>query len=186
MTRQRGRRPPWLRSDEQERLLAETALYIRPDTAYRLALGAGLACSEIASLAVGSVSQDGHTAIDRIISTVRDGRRRDRGAPVEVPLSGDLQRSVGRYLAWRRGRCPHVERAMRGALGRDGSLRCASCGDVMNFMKAPLFVTRRGPGITADRLQREFNAFRDALGLRAWLHFDVLRATFKAGKVAVL
>ena len=71
---------------------------------------------------------------------------------------------------------------MRGVRGRDGVLRCASCGDTMDFLAAPLFVTRLGRSITPDRLRREFASFRDALGLRGWLHFDVLRGTFAAGQ----
>ncbi len=178
----RNGRPPWLRVDEQERLLSETALYVRPGTAYRLALGAGLACSEIASLTVGAVSTDGRAVRQMLLVKVGDRRRTDRGTTAAIAVSAGIQRSIERYLAWRRGRCSHVERPMRGVRGRDGVLRCASCGDVMDFLAAPLFVTRFGRAITHDRLRREFAGFRDALGLRGWLHFDVLRGTFAAGK----
>ena len=119
---------------------------------------------------------------EALLVKVSDRRRTDRGTTAALPVSAEIQRSIERYLAWRRGRCSHVERTMRGVQGRDGVLRCASCGDVMDFLAAPLFVTRLGRAITPDRLRREFASFRDALGLRGWLHFDVLGETFAAGK----
>ena len=102
MSRRNAGRPPWLRPDEQERLLSETALYVRPGTAYRLALGAGLACSEIASLTVGDVSTDGRTGRDVLLVKVSDRRRADRSTTAAIAVSRRVQRSIERYLAWRR------------------------------------------------------------------------------------
>jgi hypothetical protein len=182
VSRRNAGRPPWLRPDEQERLLSETALYVRPGTVYRLALGAGLSCREIASLTVGAASTDGRAGREAFLVKVGDRRRTDRDTTAAIAVSTGIQRCVERYLAWRRGRCPHVERPMRGVRGRDGVPRCANCGDVMDFLAAPLFVTRFGRAVTPDALRREFASFRDALGLRGWLHFDVLCETFAAGK----
>lgn len=162
-------RPRWLRPDERERLLAATQLLVREHTVYTFALGAGLRCQEIAALDVGDVS-DGRRARECI--AVRGARARS------VPASPDVRRAVDRYVAWKRGLCPHPDTSMRRTKDARGVERCASCGDVADFLKAPLFTSRFRERITPRRLREEWHGIRDAFGLRRTLRFSALRATF--------
>lgn len=168
------RRPPWMRTDEQQRLLAAARPFIRPYTAYTLALKAGLTCGQLAALDVCNVSPDGRAVRPSMRVPVTDGRRRDHSQDVTVNLAPPSKRVLEDYLTWRRAACPHVDRPMRTVRGPDRVQRCASCADVADFLVAPLFRSQMGGRLSPRMLRLEFARFRDAAGIRGWLHFDCL------------
>jgi integrase len=166
-----------LRDRERTRLIASVASDIRPLTVYTLALWVGLTCRELASIDVRDFSPDGWSPGDAVLCRTVDGRRTDRDDRA-IPLPPEVKSILARYLLWRRGLCPHPDRPMKTIIGRDRIRRCASCGDVADFLRAPLFLSQWMRRISPRRLRAEFAEYRDAAGLRKSLHFDCMRATF--------
>jgi hypothetical protein len=68
---------------------------------------------------------------------------------------------------------------MRTEIGSDGRSRCATCGDIADFLAAPLFISRRNQHISPRRLRAEFASHRDAAGLRSGLHFDSMHLAYE-------
>lgn len=176
-TPSREARPGWMRFQETERLLATVTGDIRTLTVYTLAMHVGLTCREIAGLGVTDVAPDGREPGDAILCHPVDGRRAHHEHRA-LPVPPDVRPILAPYLTWRRGLCPHPDRPMKTTMGRDRIRRCASCGDVADFLRAPLFLSQWMRRISPRRLRAEFAEYRDAAGLRKSLHFDCMRATF--------
>ena len=180
------RRPPSpiLGPKARARLLTHAAASLRGHAVYTLALEAGLRCSEIAALDVGDVSADGRRPRDVFEVHRQDGRARAREQGRVVTLSPLANSAVGAYVTWRRSLCAHPDLPMKIGRGRDGVLRCASCGDVADFLRAPLFLGRGKRRLTANSLRAEFEGLRASLRLGDRVHFDSLHATYVSSRPA--
>jgi hypothetical protein len=168
--------------EERRRLLEETeGLYPRAHAIFSLGLWQ-LTAREVCSLDVRQVSADG-TEPMRAIYVPRVDSRRTLDEPLRrEPIDDQVWRALHAYLKWRRRLCEHFRIPLKTARDERGIERCHSCGEVADFLAAPLFGSRQSDRITARQVRNEFRKFREMLALNPALHFDSLRESRFLGR----
>ena len=92
----------------------------------------------------------------------------------ERRLPSDAALAVERYLQWRKTGCQHFRLPLQTYRDRAGAERCLSCHDVVPFLKAPLFLGRRGRRVGPQWLRQEFRGVRRRLRFPPGVRFSSL------------
>ena len=163
--------------EDKERLLSETVgLYPRAHAIFSLGF-AGLRGSEIRALDVRHVTANGMDALGVIVVPRVDQRRTLDLDQRREEIDDQVQRAINAHLRWRRRICEHYRLSLRTFRDEHGVERCATCGEVADFLSTPLFRSRQSARVTLKQVGNEFRSFRDSLRLNPALQFNSLRLT---------